>query len=136
MNTEIENLMEVVIKENLETLQELDLTDVNDEGRKLLTKETLELTDRLIQLRRLDQEESDRDLKRELENQKYETNKDENVKNRVIRIIEVAAVPTVLFVADCLFKRYYMRSVCNFEKDYTFTTTPGRAVSGLFKFKK
>ena len=136
MNTEIENLMEVVIKENLETLQHYDLTDVNDEERKLLTKETLELTDRLIQLRKVDNEQSETNLKRELEKQKYETNREENVKDRVIRIIEVAAVPTVLFIADCFFKRYYMRSVCNFEKDYTFTTTPGRAVSGLFKFKK
>ena len=33
-------------------------------------------------------------------------------------------------------KRGYARMLCEFEKDYTFTTTAGRQLSGLFRFKK
>ena len=132
MRNEIRELMEEVIEDNLQGLKGFDLTDIDSEQRKITLKETLELTDRLIQLEKLDLEND----KQKQENKKFESNQNEIVFNKVMRIVEVAAVPTVLFIADCVFKTYYMKSVCNFEKYYTFTTTPGRGVSGLFKFRK
>ena len=107
----------------------------------------MKATDRLIKIMEIESEENRNEANREVEMLKLEQSKevellkmnqnsDDQKKNLIIKMVEVAAVPTVLFISDCLFKRYYMRSVCNFEKDYTFTTTPGRSVSNLFRFKK
>lgn len=57
-------------------------------------------------------------------------------KNTVLKVIEIAAVPVGLFVLDCVFKNHYMKKVCNFEKDYTFTTSAGKGLSSLFQFRR
>ena len=110
-------LLEDVIKNRLEIAEH----DVESEESKRAFKEAMEAIDRMIQIEKIE-------VSRKTE--------EEQKKNDIFRIIEVAGVPVGLFVLDCLFKRYYMRTVCNFEKDYTFTTTPGKSISGLFKFKK
>lgn len=74
------------------------------------------------------------ELRNEME--KIEDTKKSEKKNTVLKVVEIAAVPVGLFVLDCLFKNHYMKKVCNFEKDYTFTTTPGRGLSSLFQFRK
>jgi hypothetical protein len=74
------------------------------------------------------------ELRNEME--KIEDTKKSEKKNTVLKIVEIVAVPVGLFVLDAAFKTYYMKKVCNFEKDYTFTTTPGRGLSGLFQFRK
>lgn len=92
--------------------------NISDEERKAALKDGMEVVDRQIQL------------------EKIEDAKKEQNKNRIIKVVEIAAIPTVMFVADFAMKRYFMRQICNFEKDYTFTTTPGRGVAGLFRFRK
>lgn len=57
-------------------------------------------------------------------------------KNTVLKVVEIAAVPVGLFVLDCVFKNHYMKKVCNFEKDYTFTTSAGKGLSSLFQFRR
>lgn len=139
--------LEKVIEDNLEEANECDL---DTDEYKQFYKNAMAAVDRYIQIKKIESEEKELEQKRlkieneekeleqklALEKEKNEVLKQEQKVNRIIRIVEVAAVPVGLFVLDCLFKRYYMRSVCNFEKDYTFTTTPGRSISGLFKFKK
>lgn len=74
------------------------------------------------------------ELRNEME--KIEDNKKSEKKNTVLKVVEIVAVPVGLFVLDAVFKTYYMKKVCNFEKDYTFTTTAGRGLSSLFQFRK
>lgn len=140
--------LERLIDDNLEEANER--LDLDSDEYKQSYKNAMAAIDRYIQIKRIGTEEKELTQKLEIEKEKFKIEKEkfeiekekcEKLKeeqnfNRVIRIIEVAAVPVGLFVLDCLFKRYYMRQVCNFEKDYTFTTTPGRSISGLFKFKK
>lgn len=125
-------LLEDVIKNRLEITED----DVESEESKRAFKEAMEAIDKMIQLEKLEVSKLEVENKERLEREKFEKSNREQKKNDILRIVEVVAVPVGLFVMDCLFKRYYMRSVCNFEKDYTFTTTPGKSISGLFKFKK
>ena len=107
--------LEQVIDNRLGIALEKDVT--SDEGKQAF-KEAMEAMDRKIQLEKISDAEK------------------EQKKNRIIKIVEVAAIPVALFVADVAFKTYYMKTVCNFEKDYTFTTSPGKGLSSLFRFKK
>lgn len=125
-------LLEDVIKNRLEIAED----DVESEESKRAFKEAMEAIDKMIQLEKLEVSKLEVENKERLEREKFDKTNREQKKNDILRIVEVVAVPVGLFVMDCLFKRYYMRSVCNFEKDYTFTTTPGKSISGLFKFKK
>lgn len=91
--------------------------NLSDEERKAALKDGMEVVDRQIQL------------------EKIEDARKEQSKNRLIKVVEVAAIPTVMLVTDFAMKRYFMREICNFEKDYTFTTSPGRGIAGLFRLK-
>lgn len=45
----------------------------------------------------------------------------------------------VTFAAPVVERRWirkFAREICTFEKDYTFTTTPGRSLGGIFRFRK
>ena len=126
-------LLDEVIEDRLNVA--MDGRSSEEESKKAF-KEAMEAIDRMIQIERIEVSKLELESKERLEEKKLTKTKEEQKKNDIFRIVEVAAVPIALFIADCLFKRYYMRSVCNFEKDYTFTTTPGKSISGLFKFKK
>ena len=143
---ENKDLLEQVIEDRLNT--SLD-NEVDEKVRSQAHKEAMEAIDRQIQLKKLESSDEEQTIKAgfekdkidlekdkiDLEKTKFELEKTEKKSNRIIKIVEIAAIPVGLFVADCLFKRYYMRQVCNFEKDYSFTTTPGKGISSLFRFK-
>lgn len=112
---ENKELLEKVIQNRLENSLSEDMTP---EEKKEAFKEAMDAIDRSIELERA------------------EIAKKEQLPNRIIRVAEVAAVPVVLAGVDIFSKWKFMKTVCNFEKDYTFTTTPGRSISGLFRFKK
>ena len=130
---EHKNLLEEVIENRLKKAKDDNLSE---EEQKRAFKEAMEAVDRSIQLDKIASAENEQQMKLDLEIEKNELLKKEQKVNRIIKCVEVAAVPAALFIADCLFKRYYIRTVCNFEKDYTFTTTPGKSISGIFRFKK
>ena len=121
----MKELLDRVVSDRLEIAIDGNLSE---EEQRLVFKQGMEALDRRIQLEKL---ETDKEAQRE----KSADAKVDQSKNRAIKIIEIAAVPAVLFIADCAFKRYYMHQVCNFERDYTFTTTPGRGIAGLFRLK-
>ena len=54
----------------------------------------------------------------------------------VFKAIEIAAVPVVMTFVDYAMKMRFTKIICNFEKDYSFTTQAGRSVSQFFKFKR
>jgi hypothetical protein len=53
----------------------------------------------------------------------------------LIKCVELGAVAVVIPLIDAGFKRAFAETICNFEKDYTFTTTAGRGLSSLFRWK-
>ena len=55
--------------------------------------------------------------------------------NIVMEFLKLFGVPAALMTLDYLYKRAHTTRVCNFEKDYNFTTTPGKATSSLFRWK-
>lgn len=54
----------------------------------------------------------------------------------MIRVAELAAVTLIVPIMQHRCNMRYAKTMCNFEKDYTFTTTAGRSMSRLFKFGK
>ena len=107
-------LLDEVITNRLELVKEFGKD--SDDGKQAF-KEAMEAMDRRIQL------------------EKMSSAKEEQKKVDVLKIVEIA-VPVGMLILDFAFKTHYMKTICNFEKDYTFTTTPGRSISGLFKFKR
>lgn len=113
------------------------------EDRNHAHKKAMEIADRLIQIGKMDAadlEARDKMIleteKMNLESTKFEHSKEGSKKAEIMKWVEIVGVPVGILVLDYAFKRSYMTRVCNFEKDYTFTTTPGRSISGLFKFKR
>jgi hypothetical protein len=108
-------LLEAVIESNLKIAQE---HAVGTEEHNRAYKEAMEGIDRCIEL------------------DKIEDKKKEQKESKIVKYIEIAIIPAGLVVLDYVFKYHFMKTVCNFEKEYTFTTTPGRSISSLFRFKK
>lgn len=106
-------LLEAVIERNLKIASE---TEVGTEKHVKAHKEAMEGIDRCIEL------------------DKIEDKKKEQKESKLVKYIEIAIIPAGLIVLDYAFKYHFMKTVCNFEKEYTFTTTPGRSISGLFKW--
>ena len=94
----------------------------DDEADKVAFKEAMDAVSKELELEKLQSE--------------AETKKAEARKDRTVRFVvlgaEIIAVPLIDFIC----KKRYARMLCEFEKDYTFTTTAGRGLSSLFRFKK
>ncbi|MBR5780384.1 MAG: hypothetical protein IKY27_00170 [Bacteroidales bacterium] len=102
------------------------------------------------QLEKLDVEreklEADKE-KFEVEREKLEADKEKHQKEldakaaeaKKDRMVQIGIFVGGLVVGKCIdyaFERAHVTRICHFEKDYTFTTSPGRALGKLFRFKK
>jgi len=56
--------------------------------------------------------------------------------NWIIRGVELGLITVVVPIIQYRCNMRYAKVLCNFEKDYTFTTSAGRSLSRLFQFKK
>lgn len=110
---ETKQLLEAVVKDRLEKAASADLSQ---EDREAAFKEAMAATDRLTELEKVEM--------------------DKPVLPVWVKYVEIVGVPIVLGAVDYGFKRGFARYICNFEKDYTFTTQAGRSLSQFFKFKK
>jgi len=70
----------------------------------------------------------------EIEKAKLEANQAKL--NMTIKAVEIAAAVVIAPLIDFRCKETFAHMLCEFEKDYNFTTMAGRSLSGLFKFKK
>lgn len=111
---ETKELLEKIVSERLEKAAD---ENASEEEKRAAFKEAMEATDRVVELGKI---ESDKDKKL----------------NRALKYVELVAIPVTLMAVDFAFKMRYTKTVCNFEKDYTFTTQAGRSISQFFKFKK
>ena len=71
---------------------------------------------------------------REKERAELEAKKARN--EMLIKGIEIAAAVLVTPIMDFRCKTAFAHMLCEFEKDYNFTTIAGKSLSGLFKFRK
>ena len=71
---------------------------------------------------------------REKEKAELEAKKARN--EMLIKGIEIAAAVIVTPLIDMRCKTTFAQMLCEFEKDYNFTTMAGKSLSGLFKFRK
>ena len=72
-----------------------------------------------------------------LDNQKsvnnYNLEQDKLRTQRLLKVLEVTAAVVLTPMIDNKFRTKFAKLICNFEKDYNFTTTAGRSLSKLFK---
>ena len=94
----------------------------DEEKDKVAFKEAMEAVSKELEFEKIQAEERSK---------KEAARKDGWIKYIVLGV-EVLLVPTI----DFAHKKRYAKMLCEFEKDYTFTTTAGRGLSSLFRFKK
>lgn len=75
-------------------------------------------------------------ITKKIEEAKMKLENDQAAKDRLIKCGEIAlaVIVTPMIEAGC--KKAFAKMICDFEKDYNFTTMAGRSLSSIFKFKK
>lgn len=73
---------------------------------------------------------------KKIEEAKMKLENDQAAKDRLIKCGEIAlaVIVTPMIEAGC--KKAFAKMICDFEKDYNFTTMAGKSLSTIFKFKK
>lgn len=125
MNKENRKLLDEVISSRLEYVSTYTVADDNETEA---FRQAMEAIDRQIKISELDAS-ADEQIK------KQDQSKEEAKKDRLVKLVEICAVPLVLVGVQYVCNMRYAKVLCNFEKDYTFTTSAGRAMSKFFNFK-
>ena len=115
---------ETMAKLNEVAYDRLTMAMNNADGSKEQTafmKEALDAIDRIIELEKLDDARKDK--------------RDEKKWNRIFKAAEIGGTIWLIPTMNYLFNMKFAKQICNFEKDYTFTTTPGRTLGSLFRRK-
>lgn len=105
MNKENKALLDEVIKDRLEKS-----LDEDAENREDAFREAMDAIDRQNEL-------------------------DKNNKDRIVKIVEIGAAIIAVPLIDAGCKKAFAKLICEFEKDYTFTTSAGKTLANLFRFK-
>ena len=138
MTKENEALLNEVIKNRLEQVQ---YPDAESDEDKHAFKEAMEALNKMIELKKIEvshQEQVERMKMEEEQHLRDETVKvAEAKKDRWVQIALFVGGALLVPAVDHLRTNNYIKKLCNFEKDYTFTTSAGRGLtSSLFRFKK
>lgn len=137
-------LLEEVIQERLTRVQ---IAEPGNEDDKQAFKEAMEALNKKIELDKLEASHDEQVEKLKIENERLMTEREKNLrdeaakkeeakKDRLVQIGLFLAGLTLGELVDYLKKMKYAKHICEFEKDYTFTTHAGRRLSDLFQFKK
>ena len=119
-------------------------TGYEEDGK--IFKEAMEAYDRHLELQKLEnaaiKAEQELEVRKiEVENAFYEAEKELKLKrkeatiNAVIKGVEIVGIVVVTPMIGYATKKAFAEMMCYFEKEYTFTTMPGRSISSWFKFK-
>lgn len=79
----------------------------------------------------IERERLNADVKNSCEEHNIE--RDKNNSQTALRVLEIAAAVVVAPIVEHKFRKGFAKMICEFEKDYNFTTTAGRSLSKLFK---
>ena len=104
-------------KENKKLLEEV----INDRLNKSLSENEQEAT------------EAFKDAMEAIDRQ-HELDKD--TKDRIVKVVEIGAAVLLAPLIEAGCKKAFAHMLCEFEKDYNFTTMAGKSLSGLFKFRR
>ena len=138
MTKENMNLLDEVIKNRLEQVRQ---PDANSDEDKQAFREAMEALNKKIELEKIEVSHLEQIKRMEME-------EEQNLRDEIVKVEEAKKdrwVQIALFVGgallvpavDHLRTTNYIKKLCNFEKDYTFTTSAGRGLtSSLFRFKK
>ena len=113
MNKDNKKLLEEVIKDRLTK----SLGDDADESSAAF-KDAMEAIDRQVAL------------------DKEQAELDKDKKDRMVKLVEIGTAVVLAPLIELGCKKAFAYMLCEFEKDYSFTTMAGKSLSGLFKFKK
>ena len=119
-------LLDEVINNRLEKALQ---SDADAEGSNVAFKQAMEAIDRRNELEKIEAAHDE-----QVEKQK--TAKKEAIGTFIIRTIEVGSAILIVPLVNHCFNMRYAKELCNFEKDYTFTTSAGKATSKFFNFFK
>lgn len=137
MNEENKALLSELIKTRLEKVRAKPSESDED---KLAFKEAMDALSKQIELEKIEVSHQEQVKKMESEekwNSRNETVKiSEANKDRYVQIAIFVAGMVVSPFIERQVKMSYAKLLCEFEKDYSFTTSAGRSLSGLFRFKK
>lgn len=126
MEDQIRTLLKEANKTCLETALDLGLD--TEEGQKVYEL-AMAGYDRDMKLTEIDVRENDLKAQNELKAK-------DSKRNVIMKSVEIASIVILTPVVEYVTKKGFAKLLCNFEKDYTFTTTAGRSLSSLFRFKK
>lgn len=126
MNDENKQLLDEVIKCRLEQALK---SKAEDDGNNAAFRQAMEAIDRQIELSKVDASNDEILKKQEF------AEKDAKI-NWIIRGAEIMVITLAVPIIQHRCNMRYAKVLCNFEKDYTFTTSAGRSLSRLFQFKK
>ena len=130
-------LLEKVVENRLNAA--LQSNADSDDG-KTKFKEAMDAVSKQIELDKLDasrQAELERvKMEHEKNLREEQTKTEEAKKDRMVQVGTFIGGLLLAPVIEVACKKGYAKMLCEFEKDYTFTTSAGRALSGLFRFKK
>lgn len=107
MKKENKALLEEVINDRLKRA----LEEENEEQSQVIFKEAMEAIDRQASL-------------------------DKDKKDNIVKYVEIGAAVLLAPLIEAGCKKAFAKIICEFEKDYTFTTSAGRTLSSIFRFKK
>lgn len=124
MNYENKQLLEEVIQDRLVKAQAM-----NSEEAEIAFGQAMEAIDRRLELSKIEASHDEQLDKQELA-------KKEARNTWIIRGVEIGATCLAVPVVQYCCNKGFAKLMCNFEKDYTFTTSAGRSLSRLFNFKK
>lgn len=128
---------------NRELMQEV-LTDrlkksMNDsleaEERNTAFEQAMKIADRQTKVYESDIVYDDQVKKLEHEKEKLETEKAENKKNRIIKVIEVGAIVVLAPIVYYCTNKGLIKEVGTAEQMEHFGSTPGRSLGKMFNFK-
>ena len=144
MDAKNRELLEGVIEDRLRRAQ---LSDPENEVDKQVFKEAMDALSKQIELDKIDASHEEQLAKLKIENERLKAECEKNLRDEATkkseakkdRWVQIGTFGAGLLIAPAIeygFKKGFAKLICEFEKDYTFTTSAGRGLSSLFRFKK
>ena len=110
-------------------------------------KEAMAALDRAIELDKLKASHDEQVEKTKIEQERLKVENEKNLRDEASkkdeakkdRLVQIATFLTGLVggaAIDYFTKKRFAKLICEFEKDYTFTTLAGRSLSDLFRSKR
>lgn len=103
------------------------------ENKELLDKV---ITDRLTKSLGANPDEAEAAFKEAMEAIDRQKDMDKDKKDRLVKIVEIGSAVLLAPLVEVGCKKAFAHMICEFEKDYSFTTMAGKSLSALFKFRK